>query len=34
MFYNCISLLTIPDINDWKIEKYNNTYLMFYNCIS
>ena len=33
MFYNCISLKSIPDINDWEIEKYNN-YLMFYNCIS
>ena len=21
IFYNCISLLSIPDINDWEIEK-------------
>ena len=33
IFYNCISLLSIPDINDWEIEKYG-AYLMFYNCIS
>jgi len=33
IFYNCISLLSIPDINDWEIEQYN-IYLMFYNCIS
>jgi len=33
MFYNCISLISIPDFNKWEIEKYNN-YLMFYNCIS
>ena len=33
IFYNCISLSSIPDFNDWKIEKYNS-YLMFYNCIS
>ena len=33
IFYNCISLSSIPDFNDWKIEKYN-PYLMFYNCIS
>jgi len=33
IFYNCISLLSIPDINNWEIDKYNN-YLMFYNCIS
>ena len=30
IFYNCISLSSIPDFNDWKIEKYN-AYLMFYN---
>ena len=33
IFYNCIFLLSIPDINDWEIEKYD-AYLMFYNCIS
>ena len=33
IFYNCISLSSIPDFNDWKIQKYNG-YLMFYNCIS
>ena len=33
IFYNCISLISIPDFNDWEIEKYN-AYLMFYNCIS
>ena len=33
MFYNCISLSSIPDLKDWEIEKYNG-YLMFYNYIS
>ena len=33
MFYNCVSLSSIPDFKDWKISK-DNTYLMFYNCIS
>ena len=33
MFYNCISLISILDFNEWEIEK-NNNYLMFYNCIS
>ena len=33
IFYNCISLSSIPDFKDWKIKK-NNGYLMFYNCIS
>ena len=33
MFYNCISLSSIPDFKDWKLSKDNN-YLMFYNCIS
>ena len=33
MFYNCVSLSSIPDFKEWKISKDNN-YLMFYNCIS
>jgi len=33
IFYNCISLSSIPDFKDWKINK-DNIYLMFYNCIS
>jgi len=33
IFYNCISLSSIPDFKDWKINK-NNGYLMFFNCIS
>ena len=33
MFYNCVSLLSIPDFKEWKLSKDNN-YLMFYNCIS
>ena len=33
MFYNCISLISIPDFDDWEIKNYSN-YLMFYNCIS
>ena len=33
IFYNCISLISIPDFKEWEIEK-NNNYLMFYNCIS
>ena len=34
MFYNCTSLSSIKDIKDWKISLENNSYLMFYNCIS
>ena len=33
IFYNCISLSSIPDFKDWEIKKYNG-YLMFFNCIS
>ena len=33
IFYNCTSLSSIPDFNDWKIQKYN-AYLIFYNSIS
>ena len=33
MFYNCINLSSIPDLNEFEIHKYN-LYLMFYNCIS
>ena len=33
IFYNCSSLLSIPDINALKIEKKYH-YLMFFNCIS
>ena len=33
MFYNCISLSSIPDFKDWELPKCNS-YLMFYNCIS
>jgi len=33
IFYNCISLSSIPDFKEWKIPK-DNAYLMFYNCIS
>ena len=33
MFYNCISLKSIPDFNEWEMDRYNK-YLMFYNCIS
>ena len=34
MFYNCTSLISIPDINDWNIPENIDIYLMFYNCIS
>ncbi len=34
MFYNCVSLLSIPDIIKWNIPEANDNYLMFYNCIS
>ena len=34
MFYNCIHLNSIKDINDWKISEDIDNYLMFYNCIS
>jgi surface protein len=34
MFYNCISLSSIPDIKDLDISLINDYYLMFYNCIS
>ena len=33
LFYNCISLISLPDFKEWEIEK-NNNYLMFYNCFS
>ena len=33
IFYNCINLSSIPDLNEFEIQKYN-PYLMFYNCIS
>ena len=33
MFYNCISLSSIPDFKERKLSRDNN-YLMFYNCIS
>ena len=33
MFYNCLSLSSLPDFNYWEINK-QNSYLMFYNCIS
>ena len=33
LFYNCISLSSIPDLNEFEIQKYN-PYLIFYNCIS
>ena len=33
LFYNCINLSSIPDLNEFEIQKYN-PYLMFYNCIS
>ena len=34
MFYNCTSLISIPDINDWDVVLDIDVYLMFYNCIS
>ena len=33
IFYNCVSLSSIPDLNEFEMQKYNS-YLMFYNCIS
>ena len=33
LFYNCINLSTIIDLNEFEIQKYN-PYLMFYNCNS
>jgi len=33
LFYNCINLSSIPDLNEFEIQKYN-PYLIFYNCIS
>ena len=34
MFYNCVSLLSIPDIIKLNIQEANDNYLMFYNSIS
>jgi len=33
LFYNCINLSSIPDLNEFEIQKHN-PYLIFYNCIS
>ena len=33
MFYNCISLSYIPDLDDWNLQN-SNPYLIFFNCIS
>ena len=33
LFYNCISLSSISDLNEFEIQKYNPS-LIFYNCIS
>ena len=34
MFYNCIHLNSIKDIECWKLSEDIDNYLMFYNCIS
>ena len=34
MFYNCIHLNSIKDIEYWKISENIDNYLMFYNCFS
>ena len=33
-FYNCKSLISLPDISDWKIDCTIDMSYMFYNCIS
>ena len=32
MFYECKSLIKIPDINNWNIDKVNNLSFMFFGC--
>jgi len=34
MFYNCNSLLSLPDISKWNINNNTDTSYMFYNCTS
>ena len=34
MFFNCTSLLSLPDISNWNISKVSNMKFMFYKCIS
>ena len=34
MFFNCSSLLSIPDISIWKIDNVTNISRIFYNCSS
>ena len=34
MFYGCTSLVSIPDISNWKTSKVTNLNHMFYGCTS
>ena len=34
IFYNCLSLLSLPDISKWNTNNVNNMSYMFYNCSS
>ena len=34
MFYNCLSLSSLPDISKWNTNNINNMRGMFYNCLS
>ena len=34
MFYNCLSLLSLPDISKWNTNNITNMSYMFYNCSS
>ena len=34
MFYNCYSLISLPDISEWNTRNLTITNSMFYNCNS
>ena len=34
MFYNCKSLISLPDLSKWKTGNINDMQYMFYNCKS
>ena len=34
MFFQCESLIELPDISKWNINKVSNMKSMFYNCYS
>ena len=34
MFFNCLSLISLPDISNWNTNSVKNIMLMFFNCSS